>query len=78
MVIQFQIFKIQNSAINIFKKKLNTILVIFLWILKQNALKVYVVVKESSSDSTVTGSVVLGVFADENSTIECANRAYES
>lgn len=40
-------------------------------------MKVYVVVKESSSDSTVTGSVVLGVFADENSTIECANRAYE-
>jgi hypothetical protein len=40
-------------------------------------MKVYVVVKESSSDSTVTGSVVLGVFADENSAIECVNTAHE-
>lgn len=40
-------------------------------------MKVYIVVKESSSNNMFTGSSILGVFADETSAKECANKAYE-
>ena len=40
-------------------------------------MKVYIVVKETSSNNMFTGSSVLGVFADEISAKECANKAYE-
>lgn len=40
-------------------------------------MKVYIVVKESSSNNMFTGSRILGVFADEISAKECANKAYE-
>jgi hypothetical protein len=35
-------------------------------------MKVFIVVKESSSNNMFTGSSVLGVFADETSAKECA------
>ena len=40
-------------------------------------MKVYIVVKETSSNNMFTGSRILGVFADEISAKECANKAYE-
>jgi len=41
-------------------------------------MKVYVVVKESSSSNTiVTSSYVLGVFIDETSAINCIDDAYQ-
>jgi hypothetical protein len=40
-------------------------------------MKVYIVVKESSSNNMFTGSSVLGVFADETSAKQCASKAYE-
>lgn len=40
-------------------------------------MKVYVVVKETSSNNMFTGSTVLGVFADEISAKECVKKAYE-
>ena len=40
-------------------------------------MKVYIVVKESSSNNMFTGSSVLGVFADLTSAQICANNAHE-
>jgi hypothetical protein len=40
-------------------------------------MKVYIVVKESSSNNMFTGSSVLGVFADEPSAKECAKKAHD-
>ena len=40
-------------------------------------MKVYIVVRETSSNNMFTGSRILGVFADEISAKECANKAYE-
>jgi hypothetical protein len=40
-------------------------------------MKVYIVVRETSSNNMFTGSSILGVFADEMSAKECANKAYE-
>jgi hypothetical protein len=40
-------------------------------------MKVYIVVKESSSNNMFTGSSILGVFADETSAKQCASKAYE-
>jgi hypothetical protein len=40
-------------------------------------MKIYIVVKESSSNNTYTSSSVLGVFAAESSAKQCASKAYE-
>lgn len=40
-------------------------------------MKVYIVVRETSSNNMFTGSSVLGVFADEMSAKQCASKAYE-
>ena len=40
-------------------------------------MKVYIVVKESSSNNMFTGYSILGVFADETSAKQCAKKAYE-
>jgi hypothetical protein len=40
-------------------------------------MKVYIVVKETSSNNMFTGSSVLGVFADETSAKQCTSKAYE-
>lgn len=40
-------------------------------------MKVYIVVRETSSNNMFTGSSILGVFADETSAKQCANKAYE-
>jgi hypothetical protein len=40
-------------------------------------MKVYIVVRETSSNNMFTGSSVLGVFADEISAKECVKKAYE-
>ena len=40
-------------------------------------MKVYIVVKETSSNNMFIGSSVLGVFADEISAKECVKKAYE-
>jgi len=40
-------------------------------------MKVYIVVKETSSNNMFTGSSILGVFADETSAKQCASKAYE-
>jgi hypothetical protein len=40
-------------------------------------MKIYIVVKESSSNNMFTGSSVLGVFADLISAKQCASKAYE-
>ena len=40
-------------------------------------MKVYIVVRETSSNNMFTGSSVLGVFADETSAKECAKKAHD-
>ena len=40
-------------------------------------MKVYIVVRETSSNNMFTGSSVLGVFADETSAKQCTSKAYE-
>lgn len=40
-------------------------------------MKVYIVIKEASSNNMFTGSSILGVFADLTSAQLCANNAYE-
>ena len=40
-------------------------------------MKVYIVVRETSSNNMFTGSSVLGVFADLTSAQLCASKAYE-
>jgi len=40
-------------------------------------MKVYIVVRETSSNNMFTGSSVLGVFADETSAKQCKSKAYE-
>lgn len=40
-------------------------------------MKVYVVVKETSSNNVDTGSQVLGVFPNEHDAVECVNNAYD-
>jgi hypothetical protein len=40
-------------------------------------MKVYIVVRETSSNNIFTGSSVLGVFADLTSAQLCASKAYE-
>lgn len=40
-------------------------------------MKVYIVVRETSSNNMFTGSSILGVFADLTSAQLCASKAYE-
>ena len=40
-------------------------------------MKVYIVIRETSSNNMFTGSSVLGVFADETSAKQCTSKAYE-
>lgn len=40
-------------------------------------MKVYIVVRETSSNNMFTGSSVLGVFADETSAKQCTSKAYD-
>lgn len=40
-------------------------------------MRVYVVVRESSSNNSKTSSQVLGVFPNEELAVECINNAYE-
>ena len=40
-------------------------------------MKVYIVVRETSSNNMFTGSSILGVFADLISAKECANKSHE-
>jgi len=40
-------------------------------------MKVYIVVRETSSNNMFSGSSILGVFADETSAKQCANNAHE-
>jgi hypothetical protein len=40
-------------------------------------MKVYVVVKDSSSNNVNIGSTVLGVFHNSHDAVECVNKAYD-